>query len=62
MDPDTTLETLRALVYRMEQGQDTGDGTWALELFDALDNWMTHGGYPPASWANDDNPDDNPWD
>jgi hypothetical protein len=40
-------------VQRILEGErfDDGDATSLAELFQALDQWITRGGFLPASWA-----------
>jgi hypothetical protein len=50
MDPNATLQELRELT---EQERIGGDGSHAeriCELFDALDGWISKGGFLPADW------------
>lgn len=58
MDPDEALATLLRVVERMRtQGgpRDIPDAYDSLEImvdhFEALDEWLSTGGYPPAGWA-----------
>jgi hypothetical protein len=45
MDPNTNLEQIRALVAeRIEAGDEL------VELVEALDNWITRGGFLPRDW------------
>lgn len=50
MDPDATLAELRELYNDMQDGLPI-DGEYVLMLFDALDTWMTTGGYIPQEWS-----------
>lgn len=49
MDPNATLAELRALV--MDGGAEFEDPQRAAELFNALDEWITRGGFLPAAWT-----------
>jgi len=47
MDPNATLTELRELL-----ADGTPEGAeMALERFEALDEWLSKGGYKPADWA-----------
>lgn len=51
MDPNITLHELRELVALFLAGE--GDGTAGQEMaekFDALDGWMSKGGFAPDAW------------
>lgn len=53
MDPNANLEELRGL-YRtiLDNGQDTfDDATRLAELVEALDGWLSKGGFLPSEWA-----------
>jgi hypothetical protein len=52
MDPNETIRLLRIIVTE-NTPDNTGDGSdlgEMIELFDALDNWLVKGGFPPAVW------------
>lgn len=56
MDPDAALEELRALMYRHSS---TGGATMTkaersrfFDLVEALDGWLTKGGFLPKGWMN----------
>ena len=51
MDPEEALKQLRDIVAR--RGGDDAHGTLdeVCELFDGLDQWLSHGGYLPSPWA-----------
>ncbi len=55
MDPDKTLEFARTMVLAWEQAANTdAEHAAARELssaFSALDDWLSHGGRPPADWS-----------
>lgn len=44
MDPDETLRLLREAARQ-------NDGDAAIEYFEALDEWITNGGFPPKAWT-----------
>ncbi len=56
MDPDETLARLRALLVEWHQTDpmDTFDlsevGAKVVEHLEALDEWLTEGGFPPMDW------------
>lgn len=59
MDPNMTLHELRELAARALQARDFLGGEpgpvehvlhQMAEKFDALDNWMTKGGFAPDAW------------
>lgn len=55
MDPDQTLTELRAAAAQMrDEGTYTGNfliaASTMLEAFEALDNWMSNGGFLPTQW------------
>jgi hypothetical protein len=54
MDPDATLEELRDLVQRESDGGDGSHAADIVERFQALDAWITRGGFPPRAWASHD--------
>lgn len=54
MDPDTTLIELRTLTGLILAGGQEAASTFGAELaehFDALDGWLTKGGFFPTAWA-----------
>ena len=58
MDPETVLATLRDLSRRATSGEPWNDSTEAgdlavelAEAVQALDGWLTKGGFPPRDWA-----------
>lgn len=57
MDPDATLRELRELTGQFlkdwdeDKTPDTLDVYRMAELFEALDEWTTNGGYLPAAWG-----------
>lgn len=56
MDPNATLEALRACLARAREAKD-GE-SWACEASDALayiedlDEWLSRGGFVPDAWNN----------
>lgn len=51
MDPNATLRRIRELTNREVTERLTLDETQELrELFDALDGWITSGGFLPVAW------------
>lgn len=57
MDPNQTYEDLCRAMRAMNvaftscEPVDTGDIDDAIELFDALDNWLRKGGFLPNAWT-----------
>lgn len=53
MDPNATLEQLRALMDECndEQDWDSCSQDTVKELFEALDEWICRGGFLPQDWA-----------
>jgi hypothetical protein len=56
MDPDATLREIRAAIQRGNEAETTENATAAYEhvaeLFTALDEWMSRGGFAPWAWQN----------
>ena len=50
MDPDETLRRLRELV----RANNYDDYENILEHFDALDEWLSKGGFLPRAWRDED--------
>lgn len=53
MDPNANLEELRKLIeaYALGNGEiDAADVVRAFELMDALDEWLSKGGFLPKAW------------
>lgn len=60
MDPDKTLEEIRALVLKMQEdfnstaegsnGIDQDEAYYLTELIDGLDEWIKKGGFLPKAW------------
>ncbi|KZM71633.1 hypothetical protein AWN90_02600 [Nocardia terpenica] len=57
MDPDAALGRIRQLVREVQQGNDNDESIDYLDElidhWDALDDWLSRGGFPPASWDRD---------
>jgi hypothetical protein len=55
MDPNETLRQLRKAFADMDNATDRDDFEIATreaqDLFEALDNWLTRGGFVPRDWA-----------
>lgn len=53
MDPTENLRALRALRARIDRGEhlDTDEQYRLSHLLGALDQWLSQGGFPPASWV-----------
>lgn len=52
MDPNAALANARAITTAILSGWLTEDGGYELaEAFDALDQWLTKGGFLPSAWA-----------
>lgn len=55
MDPNATLAEIRELIETentLKDGQYTDD---IIERFEALDEWLSKGGFLPADWDNNAN-------
>jgi len=54
MDPDEVLRRVRALVKALGDSEDASDslllGVALVEAFEALDGWLSRGGFLPAAW------------
>jgi hypothetical protein len=50
VDPNITLEEIRAILRTHRLGQ-PGDVGLLLDLWEALDHWLTRGGFLPDQWA-----------
>jgi hypothetical protein len=52
MDPDEALKKAREALKRMgDEAYDAGDMAQELaEAFEALDGWLSKGGFPPHAW------------
>jgi hypothetical protein len=56
MDPDAALAELREFVAEVKEQRDYSVGelenllSYFAEHFEALDNWLTNGGFLPADW------------
>jgi hypothetical protein len=53
MDVEAALEEARSLSLKIANSEepDTHDVDRFVELFDAIDGWMTRGGFAPAGWS-----------
>lgn len=58
MDPNVTLAEIRALIRDLREAQDDGDegsvadvGANLAEKTEALDQWVTGGGFLPEAWT-----------
>jgi hypothetical protein len=52
MDPDTTLKGIRAYIRAANENGLTLDEKFELiELIEALDEWLSKGGFLPSAWA-----------
>lgn len=49
MDPNETLAALRGAVARLDAGEDAADDV--VEAFEALDSWLSKGGFAPGDWS-----------
>lgn len=49
MDPNETLRRLRELAERELNAPDPDNADWA-EWFQALDEWISRGGFLPDAW------------
>jgi hypothetical protein len=53
MDPDEALRNAREAVRRLNADEfevDSGDAMALVEAFEALDGWLSEGGFLPAAW------------
>lgn len=50
MDPNETLKEARKLARAIVDAGDIAAGEALAELFLALDEWLTRGGFPPNAW------------
>lgn len=48
MDPDKALDQLREMVNTHRRAGEPSDSF--METFEALDEWMSRGGYAPTAW------------
>jgi hypothetical protein len=53
MDPNETLRLLRANVAREQDGRDGSHAEEICEYFQALDEWISKGGFLPAEWVSE---------
>lgn len=52
MDPNATLSELRQAIPNAVDG-DNAESVRAAELFQALDDWLSRGGFLPEAWDTD---------
>jgi hypothetical protein len=51
MDPNATLDSIRELVAKsVNKPLDEADSDTLAELVDALDSWLSRGGFLPTEW------------
>jgi hypothetical protein len=51
MDPNANLAEQRRITARFNEGlQEDGDAERLSDLVQALDEWMSNGGFPPEAW------------
>ena len=52
MDPNATLTAIREIVKKTytDRGAGTGDLAQLVDLVEALDGWLTKGGFAPTAW------------
>jgi len=51
MDPNENLKMIRSRVGRLNSGNpDRNDGEELAELVEALDEWLSKGGFLPVDW------------
>lgn len=51
VDPNETLRMLREASRDILNGGEEWDGHDVAEMFEALDGWITRGGFLPREWA-----------
>lgn len=54
MDPNAALQNIREMVSATLANADESTSEWLLELcesVDALDEWISNGGFLPAAWV-----------
>jgi hypothetical protein len=60
MDPNAVLARLRALFRGLDDGSSYDDALATIEeaqqSFEALDGWLSKGGFLPEAWRNKTNP------
>lgn len=54
MDPTANLAEQRRIVERIVNGDSSADWSRLAELVEALDNWISNGGFLPQQWAKGD--------
>ncbi len=64
MDPDANLAEQRRLLrkFRMRGRLTAGEASRLAELADALDEWISKGGFLPAAWNREESRDRAPAD
>lgn len=50
MDPNEALKQAREAVARLKRGNEIDDAIDLAEAFEALDMWLTNGGFLPEAW------------
>jgi hypothetical protein len=50
MDPDKTLQELRELATSSDRGSEARSERFS-ELINALDDWLSTGGFLPEAWS-----------
>lgn len=50
MDPNKTLNELRKVMAEIRRTPQSDEADEAAELFQALDDWITRGGFLPKDW------------
>jgi hypothetical protein len=51
VDPTTTLHRIRELVKQAHADEGIDDAHEFVDLIEALDEWLSQGGFPPTSWT-----------
>jgi hypothetical protein len=55
MDPNTILAQIRALLVQVDKAETLAEANYlreeALDSFQTLDEWMSHGGFKPEQWG-----------
>lgn len=55
MDPDETLRLIRLTIKQMKVDDNvkilTAHADELIEYFEALDKWLTEGGFSPVEWS-----------
>ena len=50
MDPNETLKKIRELIPQVRSSESTAPGDDLAEAVEALDDWLSHGGFLPKDW------------